>query len=127
MGTRALILKNGKKWVFTHWDGYPNNLGKLLCRIRGKSESAKLRILHEEHNVDRYYNYHGGEATIATNRQKPFKRLTYKKFYSTRNTNWGFIYTYNITRSGIFYTKEFSSEKEIIKTNLSNAKWKKLC
>lgn len=128
MGTKALIFRNGKKWVFTHWDGYPDALGILLCELKrsGKTERQKLKILHKYHKVDRYYNYHGMEAVILTDRRKPLKKLKFEIFRPNKNTDWFFSYAYNIKRSGIFYTKSLGTEN-VLKSDIEKINWKKFC
>lgn len=43
MGTRALISKNGKPFIATHWDGYPSSLGADLLEA-GTSDDAILKV-----------------------------------------------------------------------------------
>ena len=45
MGTRAIIEK-GKKFYATHWDGYPEELGKHLL------EGMSISKIREKHNID---------------------------------------------------------------------------
>ncbi len=58
MGTRAIVKFNGKKVVATHWDGDPENLGKLLVSFTKRKGIAKLsmpqmkKILDIKHTVD---------------------------------------------------------------------------
>ena len=38
MGTRAIITKNGKPWIATHWDGYPKDLGNALSNAKNDDD-----------------------------------------------------------------------------------------
>ena len=51
MGTRAIIRFEGKPLVATHWDGYPESLGKDLEKAHPKNPSAILRIANR-HTID---------------------------------------------------------------------------
>lgn len=51
MGTRAMILFEGKPLVATHWDGYPESLGADLVKAKVKSPSQILRVA-KKHNID---------------------------------------------------------------------------
>ena len=47
MGTRALITKNGKPFIATHWDGYPTGLGADLLNKKTISEIIKVAKKHQ--------------------------------------------------------------------------------
>jgi len=49
MGTRALITKNGKPFIATHWDGYPESLGSDLL---GKITDEEIIKASAEHSID---------------------------------------------------------------------------
>ena len=49
MGTRALITKNGKPFIATHWDGNPQSLGKELL---GKISDSQIISVAKEHTID---------------------------------------------------------------------------
>lgn len=49
MGTRALITKNGKPFIATHWDGNPASLGIDL--INAKSDADIIRVANK-HTID---------------------------------------------------------------------------
>ncbi len=53
MGTRVLILNNGKRWLVTHWDGYPETMQKTL---RDMTVGMELkRKLAKVHKIDTDY------------------------------------------------------------------------
>ncbi len=50
MGTRAVITLEGKPIIATHWDGYPESLGKDLL---GKyTLDDILRTARHKHHID---------------------------------------------------------------------------
>ena len=49
MGTRAIIRKNGRLLIATHWDGYPKGLGKSLLDMRDNSVESILKAGVESH------------------------------------------------------------------------------
>lgn len=49
MGTRAIITKNGKEFIATHWDGYPDGLGRDLLGNKTDDEIIKVA---EQHSID---------------------------------------------------------------------------
>lgn len=49
MGTRALITKDGKPFIATHWDGYPSSLGADLLSAKTDEEIIKVA---EGHTID---------------------------------------------------------------------------
>ena len=51
MGTRAMIRIDGKDFAATHWDGYPEGLGKDLAALPTKSKAAILTVA-KEHSID---------------------------------------------------------------------------
>jgi hypothetical protein len=51
MGTRAMILFEGKPVAATHWDGYPDDLGKGLMKAKPKNVSQILKVA-APHNID---------------------------------------------------------------------------
>jgi len=51
MGTRAVIRYNGKDFLATHWDGYPESLGVDLAKLPTKSKRAIL-IIAKKHQID---------------------------------------------------------------------------
>ena len=64
IGTRALISKNGKLMLATHWDGYPSCLGKELLDCdknfasvikvaKGHTIDAAHRSIHGDLNRER--------------------------------------------------------------------------
>jgi len=50
MGTRSLISINGKLMFGTHWDGYPNSLGKNLLNCDRSIES--ITDVAKTHGID---------------------------------------------------------------------------
>lgn len=98
MGTRALILKNNKKWVYVHFDGYPNELGKTLKKIKGLSNAKQKHVLHRKHQIDYDFEKVGW---VTTNPRKPFKVLRTKE---GKHDDF-FSYIYNIKRGVIYYSK----------------------
>lgn len=51
MGTRAMILFEGKPVAATHWDGYPESLGADLVKAKPKSPSDILKVA-KGHTID---------------------------------------------------------------------------
>jgi len=49
MGTRAIITKNGKPFIATHWDGYPESLGEDLMNTKTDKEIVEVA---KKHNID---------------------------------------------------------------------------
>jgi len=49
MGTRAIITKNGKPFIATHWDGYPEALGADLL---GKVTDDEIIKVSAERSID---------------------------------------------------------------------------
>jgi hypothetical protein len=117
MGTRALILKNNKKWVYTHYNAFPSKLGKTLKKIKGKTNAQQKHMLHHKHLIDYDFEKH---AWINTDSKKSFKKLTYKK--GTHNDF--FDYIYNIIKGKIYYSiaGNWTNDKLL----LSSYKWKEL-
>lgn len=49
MGTRAIITKNGKPFIATHWDGYPDVLGADLL---GKTKDEDIVRVAMKRDID---------------------------------------------------------------------------
>lgn len=49
MGTRAIITKNGKPFIGTHFDGYPSSLGADLLKA---STDEEISNVAEDHSID---------------------------------------------------------------------------
>ena len=107
MGTRALVKRNGKEWIRTHWDGDPQQLGKLLKRIRnsaewksGKlSESNILQIIHKAHDIDYHYR-----TSSRLSLKRGSKTLSYRRVRAPDLPGYH-DYIYDIKRDGIYYKK----------------------
>lgn len=50
MGTRALISKESKPFIATHWDGYPSSLGADLLKAGTKDED--IMAVANTHTID---------------------------------------------------------------------------
>lgn len=51
MGTRAIITKEGKPFIATHWDGYPESLGKDLKKMPDLTNGSIIAVA-KEHSID---------------------------------------------------------------------------
>ncbi len=51
MGTRAIITKDGQPLIATHWDGYPESLGKDLSNMIDLSTESLIKVA-EGHSID---------------------------------------------------------------------------
>ena len=49
MGTRAMIKKDGKPFLATHWDGYPSSLGKDLLKCK---TDKQIIAAAKKHDID---------------------------------------------------------------------------
>jgi len=52
MGTRAMISIDGKPFIATHWDGYPESLGKDLASLADPRMVDKLIAVGQSHSID---------------------------------------------------------------------------
>jgi hypothetical protein len=60
MSTRAIITKNGKEFIATHFDGYPEGLGEDLI---GKFTDEEIKEAASRHNIS---FIEGGKPTTQT-------------------------------------------------------------
>lgn len=52
MGTRAMISIDGKPFIATHWDGYPESLGADLQSLVNPMDKEKLIAVASKHTID---------------------------------------------------------------------------
>ncbi len=102
MGTRSLINYNGKKYIYTHWDGSPSDLGVELNNLRTHTKDAVKRVALE-HTID--YNF---EIGMWYQDNKPSKK--------GKHDDW-IDYEYDVRPNGVYVrnggysTSEASSKK----------------
>lgn len=51
MGTRAIITKEGRPLIATHWDGYPESLGEDLKKMLDLKDESIIKVA-EQHQID---------------------------------------------------------------------------
>lgn len=51
MGTRAMISVDGKPMIATHWDGYPDSLGRDLKKLKSKDIQSIIEVA-KKHTID---------------------------------------------------------------------------
>ena len=78
MGTRAVIRMNGKFMLATHWDGYPDSLGKELVKLKDKS-SLNVVQLSAEHNIDSIHKDFVPKKSITTGQDNDIQTTVFKK------------------------------------------------
>lgn len=55
MGTRALISKNGKPIIATHWDGNPDSLGRHLKNVKTDEKILEEASKHSIDSIDKSF------------------------------------------------------------------------
>jgi uncharacterized Fe-S radical SAM superfamily protein PflX len=80
-----MITIDGKPFVATHYDGYPDSLGEDLKNAKTKSDILKVA---EKHSIDfaelknsegDVFKFVGGQVIIKTTREKLEKEMKHKK------------------------------------------------
>jgi hypothetical protein len=96
MGTRAVIRMNGKFMYATHWDGYPDSLGKDL--LKGLGAGLTIQQIADSHSIDftvkdegLYDDYAEYEYNIKGN-QIHYRELE-GSYKSTKRGKWKFLGT----------------------------------
>ena len=66
MGTRAIITQKGKPLFATHWDGYPDELGKGLAKAKSMSGIFREAVKRYINSADRKFLK---KSNLAMNRK----------------------------------------------------------
>ncbi|ODS39818.1 hypothetical protein BEH94_01560 [Candidatus Altiarchaeales archaeon WOR_SM1_SCG] len=91
MGTRALILREGEKWIYTHRDGGPGDMGRTLCMIKNKSKVEQWKTLHKKHQID--YDFEKNKLVFGEV-EPEFKEGIHNDYCD---------YVWNMKKEGIYY------------------------
>ena len=95
MSTRAAIgyqTENGLKLIYSHYDGYPSHVGKMLVTYHNTFEDAKqlteghsIRLFKQDGSVERFQD---GDAFYAESVEDGIDGFDYLYLFDQQEQHW---------------------------------------